>query len=250
MLAVAPQGNVGRAEELMEAVAPRPNVGAKVSLIFAVALRGKLGAKVSLTFAVAARSRLRFPSTALSEPTVAPRLAVAELRNAEEIAVVAALGKPNTAGALMLAVLDLVMAEVFTKALPELTVVDGLATTCCLYELLNVTVLTGGFPGASTMESVYVNSEALGKFGAMVEVTETVPPRGNVKLFLKPVVMLAVAPRGKTGVTEEVILAVDDLLFVRLAKGADETLVRLLGILLTPVNWSIVVPPVIVVLIW
>jgi len=234
MLAVAPRGNVGKTDELMEAVAPRPNVGAKVSLTLAVALR----------------RRLRLPSAALSEFTVAARLAVVILRNAEVIAVVAPRGKVSTLVSLMLAALDLVMADVFTRALPEPTDVDGLAPTFCLIDWLNVTVPTGFFPGASTMESVYVNPEDLGKFRAKVDVTETVPPRGNVKLFLKPLVMLAVAPRGKTGTTEEVMLAVDDLLFVTLASGADETLVTLLGILLTPVNWSIVVPPEIVVLIW
>ena len=103
-------------------------------------------------------------------------------------------------------------------------------------------------PGSATLLSPNDIPEDLGKFGPTSEVTETVPPRGIDKLFLKPLVMLAVAPLGNTGSTDEVMLTVADLVCPRLATGADEMLVIKLGMLLTPVNWSMVVPPEIVVL--
>jgi hypothetical protein len=249
MLAVAPRGNVGNTEELIEAVAPRGKVGAKTSLIFKVAPRRKLGAKTSLMLAVAPAGKVALNCTTLPEFTAAATEEPRSLNRTSLILAVAPRGNLGEKVSLTLAVAALLRLKMPCTALPEFIVAAGEEPSEVSVALVMLAVAAMNSGKLTTMESLMFAVAPRGNLGVNASVTEAVAPLVRLNPLWNPLLTLAVAARGKPISNVWLIEAVADRGKPRLATGADEMLVIKLGMLLTPVNWSMVVPPVIVVLI-
>ena len=248
-LAVAPRGNVGNTEELIEAVAPRGKVGAKTSLIFKVAPRRKLGAKTSLMLAVAPAGKVALNCTTLPEFTAAATEEPRSLNRTSLILAVAPRGNLGEKVSLTLAVAALLRLKMPCPALPELIVAAGEEPSEVSVALVMLAGAAMNSGKLTTMESLMFAVAPRGNLGVNASVTEAVAPLVRLNPLWNPLLTLAVAARGKPISNVWLIEAVADRGKPRLATGADEMLVIKLGMLLTPVNWSMVVPPVIVVLI-